>query len=199
MSILPAPGNPPPPRPRVTWYRLIFVSFIVGFAIPKWVLASRNFQESANDVDFISSLVVTAGLVVAGWWESDPPRRLRWFFETDWGVYPRYWRKCSRILSNPPHSFAFYAISGVYGICFLWIIFIGFPYYFMRFLDSVALSARIRCILCVVFFHLLSIIFIVPTFLAPRGGEDGIFCVYFSLSLVIFWGFIIWLSSIEIG
>ncbi|KDQ51224.1 hypothetical protein JAAARDRAFT_41287 [Jaapia argillacea MUCL 33604] len=175
MALLPVPGfrNAPPPRSRVTWYRLILVSFIVGFAIPKWVLASRNFQESANDVDFVSSLLGTAGLVVTGWWESDPPRRLRWFFETDWGIYLRYWRRCSRALPRTPHPPAFKTIGAVHGLLFLWMVFVGLSFYLMHVLDSHTPYDKFDFMLCAVGVHLLCMFLIFVGLLPLDGDKEG--------------------------
>ncbi|KDQ56871.1 hypothetical protein JAAARDRAFT_36351 [Jaapia argillacea MUCL 33604] len=80
------------PPPRATWYRISCILFVTGFGIPKAILGYNNWVFASVSLDLVFGVVVTILLMVAGWYELDPPKRWRWFFETDWQEL--YWKPC---------------------------------------------------------------------------------------------------------
>ncbi|KDQ51260.1 hypothetical protein JAAARDRAFT_199290 [Jaapia argillacea MUCL 33604] len=84
LSASTLPGNNTRPRYRISCYRLVSAVSVVAFGVPKAIAAYQNAQVTATTLDWISGISLSLFIMVAGWWEQDPPPRLEWFFDTDW-------------------------------------------------------------------------------------------------------------------
>ncbi|KDQ51262.1 hypothetical protein JAAARDRAFT_211221 [Jaapia argillacea MUCL 33604] len=99
-SVSTAPEDNTRPRYRVSCYRLVSAIFLLGFGVPKAIAASKNEQVTATTLDWISGVSLSLFIMVAGWWEQDPPSRLRWFFDTDWTPRKPNWEVYRDATSN---------------------------------------------------------------------------------------------------
>ncbi|KDQ51248.1 hypothetical protein JAAARDRAFT_535740 [Jaapia argillacea MUCL 33604] len=97
------PGNNTRPRYRISCYRLVSAVSVVAFGVPKAIAAYQNAQVTATTLDWISGISLSLFIMVAGWWEQDPPSCLKWFFDTDWTPRKPNWevyRHAAKVLSE---------------------------------------------------------------------------------------------------